>query len=65
MNIIWNGLVGLDTISVKRIADANSRAMALSSGEIDFTNTYDEIGSNTMWFLYDSNGMRVGFIYLG
>lgn len=37
----WGGDVGLDTITVTQIADANARAMALQSGEIDVTNTID------------------------
>lgn len=37
----WGGEVGLDTITVTQIADANARAMALQSGEIDMTNTID------------------------
>lgn len=37
----WGGEVGLDTITVTQITDANARAMALQSGEIDLTNTID------------------------
>lgn len=37
----WDGEAGLDTITVTQIADADSRAMALQSGEVDLTNTID------------------------
>lgn len=37
----WGGEVGLDTITVTQITDANARAMALQSGEVDVTNTID------------------------
>ncbi len=37
----WDGEVGLDSINVTQIVDADARAMALQSGEIDLTNTID------------------------
>lgn len=37
----WGGEAGLDSITVTQIADADARAMALQSGEIDLTNTID------------------------
>ncbi|MEE1031638.1 MAG: ABC transporter substrate-binding protein [Ruminococcus sp.] len=37
----WGGEVGLDTITVTQITDANARAMAIQSGEMDITNTID------------------------
>lgn len=37
----WDGEAGLDRITVTQIADADARAMAIQSGEIDITNTID------------------------
>lgn len=37
----WGGEVGLDTISVKYVSDANSRAMAVQSGELDLANSVE------------------------
>lgn len=37
----WGGEVGLDTISVKYVSDANSRAMAVQSGELDLANSIE------------------------
>ncbi len=37
----WGGEVGLDSITVTQIADADARAMAIQSGETDITNTID------------------------
>ena len=39
----WDGEVGLDTITVTQITDANARAMAIQSGEMDITNTIDNV----------------------
>jgi len=47
----WDGAVGLDTITVTQIADADARAMAIQSGEIDLTNTID----NTSVTLFTDN----------
>lgn len=47
----WDGAVGLDTITVTQIADADARAMAVQSGEIDLTNTID----NTSVTLFTDN----------
>ena len=47
----WDGTAGLDTITVTQIADADARAMAIQSGEIDLTNTID----NTSVTLFTDN----------
>lgn len=47
----WDGKPGLDGITVTQIADADARAMALQSGEIDLTNTID----NTSVTLFEGN----------
>ena len=47
----WDGAVGLDTITVTQISDADARAMAIQSGEIDLTNTID----NTSVTLFTDN----------
>lgn len=47
----WGGAPGLDTVTVTQIADADARAMALQSGEVDITNTID----NTSVTLFTGN----------
>lgn len=47
----WDGTAGLDSITVTQIADADARAMAIQSGEIDLTNTID----NTSVTLFTDN----------
>lgn len=37
----WDGIPGLDTITVTQIADADARTMAVQSEEIDIANTID------------------------
>lgn len=54
----WDGEVGLDTITVSKIADSEARAMALQSGETEMSVTID----NTSLSLFDSEDYNVSVV---
>lgn len=55
----WDGDVGLDSITVTQIADADARAMSLQSGEVDLTNTID---STSLTLFTDNEDYHVSSI---
>ncbi len=60
----WGGSVGLDTVSVVYISDAEARQNAIQSGELDITSNIDKVTSalftdNENFNVYENNSLRV------
>ncbi len=60
----WDGEVGLDTVSIVYISDAEARQNALQSGELDITTNIDKVTSSLFsdtekYSVYENNSLRV------
>ncbi len=65
----WDGPVGLDTITVRQVADSDSRVMAMESGEADLTTTIDNMNlalfqDETRYSVYETIGPRTNVVYM-
>ncbi len=60
----WDGEVGLDTVSIVYISDAEARQNALQSGELDISSNIDKVTSslftdNDAYNVYENDSLRV------
>lgn len=64
----WDGKPGLDTITVKAVADDTKRTMALQSGDLDLIQRPDPANrsllENGQYNIIETTGIRLSFMYL-